>query len=1519
MDSFDMENSNDSSDKVKEKVRVVSLEDPSIIASDFASNSNNSVWSLCGLNSDDHHVDLGDISPSISPIFSEQQMADHLRERLTAEENIFTGEGNDRVALSHDTKHLTDLKGDLELFDQEIKDFDHLDDATKDGAKNYSRFGQDDEESLAKIASKLSTNKRAQNRDTIFPPRTRTALRNRTRQRGQEESKKVLEKSVTRDEKPSAKNLDQSLGDEKVTKANMSSDKDSTMTISSNGQNRSHRVTRSITGNLKPKQPFEHEERQPVQSAKSKESNKKQSRLKKSKSSETDNKDKKLKEELFTDEEISSGNDDEGSEIHEYDSDYSPEDDPDRPWCICRKPHGNKFMICCDGCEEWFHGKCVGITMEQGRQMEELGQEYVCNKCIEKKAKEQEMMKKAKELAKSIVKNKNDITTEETHKKAREKQKNSTTSVVADADSSVKLNVQSQTPTQSDEVKIKKAKEPPGFKIPKKVRTTPTPVSHVTAQVSRKCIIDGCSRNAFEGAVYCSRGCIERHAAQAMKIFSSSGSGKKLYTSEGNRVSMIEKSSGRLVAGMTAPVVTKLAEWILKNPSFQVLFSGNSPTNHPSSSSNSKASESKQKKEVGKKSEEDTVRSNVRRMMKDILLERKKESSDINISGEEIVKLVRKIEEDMFKAFKDTSHRYKAKYRTLMFNLKDPRNKVLYKRVLNGDIPSEKLISMTSDELATKELAQWREQETKHMIDMIKKEFEGENTNKSRLLKKTHKGEVDIDGDEDLSTLVSTDIKDIEEKKPKEKVEEKVELPLLDTTEEHRSHLFDLNCKICTGKMAPPGEIVATSPTRTNAPIQAAAESSVPSPPRNEELSSYNEPLSPVIHTTPSVSTDVSQKPKIETSIWKGSVTMPSVAKFGSNAFLVSGSLDNLDQVLPDMLQVAGRIAYKQVWDYVKQCRSSSSRELCVIRFVASPDEEKISYVSLYSYFHSRKRCGVVGNCHSAVKDMYLVPLASHEPVPTLLLPFNGPGMPEPRPHMLLGLLVMNKNVPVKRSRSASDRSSTKSESIEPPSKRSTAGDVTVKTNKKPSDSPVDEIEDIVFHYHHTHGNKQGKSTKSGKAGKTSSGAGKNPTMPPMISALLKIQEQEKRLRELQKQSELLEKELAPTVNVSMSKVTTGSMGTSGSKIQASQKVPSLPPSVPPSLNIMSPVQLGNLASVLGVQKDAVSVPDNKPKQAGVLAKAGVNLGFPAVIGQTSVSSQLDSHRTKIAASPNVVSSVLDTSVPTIGTQGPSSAPLSKEEEPYDPETADSEDMPYDPEDMDTIDISLDEAPSPEKTTAMSSRTEATAMNTSVEGVYVTEQANVIHGVQVTENLNQNILQNALAIGALLKAAGKDSAQTKHVTTPPQPSIPKELEEKVQALLKSENTGVIQQFKGDPRVNRPEVRGSNVETREAYNFSRDLSTKEGEYPNRRGEEAKFYSSRFSLNASRRDEDDDHRRGGSHRGYNRDMRDRWDSEQDYHRDYRSRDNRGYRGDPRRWEDDRRRYDDQERNRDRNWRR
>lgn len=42
------------------------------------------------------------------------------------------------------------------------------------------------------------------------------------------------------------------------------------------------------------------------------------------------------------------------------------DDDPERLWCICQKPHNNRFMICCDRCEDWFHGTCVGVTKAIG-------------------------------------------------------------------------------------------------------------------------------------------------------------------------------------------------------------------------------------------------------------------------------------------------------------------------------------------------------------------------------------------------------------------------------------------------------------------------------------------------------------------------------------------------------------------------------------------------------------------------------------------------------------------------------------------------------------------------------------------------------------------------------------------------------------------------------------------------------------------------------------------------------------------------------------------------------------------------------------------------------------------------------------------------------------------------------------------------------------------------------------------------------------------------------------------------
>ena len=50
----------------------------------------------------------------------------------------------------------------------------------------------------------------------------------------------------------------------------------------------------------------------------------------------------------------------------------------DDVYCICRKPDNGTFMIGCDGtCDDWFHGKCVGIEERD----KNLIDKYVCPNC----------------------------------------------------------------------------------------------------------------------------------------------------------------------------------------------------------------------------------------------------------------------------------------------------------------------------------------------------------------------------------------------------------------------------------------------------------------------------------------------------------------------------------------------------------------------------------------------------------------------------------------------------------------------------------------------------------------------------------------------------------------------------------------------------------------------------------------------------------------------------------------------------------------------------------------------------------------------------------------------------------------------------------------------------------------------------------------------------------------------------------------------------------------------------------
>ncbi|KAI9146519.1 hypothetical protein BKA69DRAFT_1020732, partial [Paraphysoderma sedebokerense] len=47
-------------------------------------------------------------------------------------------------------------------------------------------------------------------------------------------------------------------------------------------------------------------------------------------------------------------------------------------YCVCRTPYDEgAFYIGCDGCDDWFHGNCVGISEEEGESL----WKYYCPNC----------------------------------------------------------------------------------------------------------------------------------------------------------------------------------------------------------------------------------------------------------------------------------------------------------------------------------------------------------------------------------------------------------------------------------------------------------------------------------------------------------------------------------------------------------------------------------------------------------------------------------------------------------------------------------------------------------------------------------------------------------------------------------------------------------------------------------------------------------------------------------------------------------------------------------------------------------------------------------------------------------------------------------------------------------------------------------------------------------------------------------------------------------------------------------
>ncbi|XP_039262185.2 death-inducer obliterator 1-like [Styela clava] len=841
-------------------------------------------------------------------------------------------------------------------------------------------------------------------------------------------------------------------------------------------------------------------------------------------------------------------------EEEKSDSDSDDEyNDPNRLWCICKKPHNGRFMISCDVCEEWFHGDCVGVTVQRGKQMEKKGEEYVCPSCLKSKGKQPKHKHNSdKESLRHPMKTGVKL-------KGYAHDKNNDQTILKDKHSAKKRKPKDFNTQLSDR---KSTADPSSAK-------------------QRKCIVASCPNKAPSDSVYCSNVCILRHAKESLgglgksksqpAVSKKSPAEARQETKEERVVRKIKEAAsrgkiavmcrktGKIFANASAPLKAELETFLKKNPTFKPLklpknfklqmqereekskahhssqpkknndqkhLGGYShdpdykpmevkPSNpykaltpsikhsndihtakkHKIDRQNSNdAKKSKHKKHDNERRHstdkhanpqkitpskrdsrslsddrndfkkdsaphnEKEVRRSVKKTLQGILQARSNSSDDLKMHPDSITRLVNKIEESLYKLFGSTSFKYKSRYRSISFNLKDEKNHGLWRKVILGEVTSSSLVKMTAEEMASKELSQWRKHELTQELEMIH-EIESAEKNVRPVSKITHKGEIAID--EDYSDLTESHLETSHEKVTPTIAPQRIRRisanqpdsvtdlsPVtMDTTSEHNNHLFDMNCMICTGQVKEEEanldsankrvkrstSIILSNEAQSTLDVEHSEEEilkkisafsrkqdkPVVISSKSEEEPSQDEEMYPISpKEEPSQVDENLEEKKAPSSItamklsrdhflWTGVISMPELSSFRTNAYTVSGGARELVHSIPNKLVLDGRIHPKVVWEYLAKVKTFPNKEVCVVQFRASSEEDRVGYVSMLSYFSSRKRFGVVSNQNTQViKDIYLVPLLETEDVPKELLPLRGPGLPTNHPSMLLGVIV---------------------------------------------------------------------------------------------------------------------------------------------------------------------------------------------------------------------------------------------------------------------------------------------------------------------------------------------------------------------------------------------------------------------------------------------------------------------------------------------------------------------------------
>lgn len=309
------------------------------------------------------------------------------------------------------------------------------------------------------------------------------------------------------------------------------------------------------------------------------------------------------------------------------------------------------------------------------------------------------------------------------------------------------------------------------------------------------------------------------------------------------------------------------------------------------------------------------------------------------------------IEKELYSMFTSAGKEYKLKYRSLMFNIKDPKNMQLRKKVISGELTPAVLCRMTPQELANEELAQYRKSRDEKLDNSIIKREEDEiieTTSLMSLSSKALKSQQEP-VEEPLVSLSKQSGSDIH---PKVK-----EIQSDDTPEQEHKN-YDINLLNETIDIPSFKEFEMQSQ-------EMLRQDSSSFKPKKDTKS----PSSWGLYTT---------QPN-----WRGFLKTAAVRSFRAVAFHINGK--HVEKDLPETLNQVGRMDLTALSKYLGQIPFSSSRKLSVFALEPNTDEELADYIKVFEDLNGRSRGAVLKGTegNTRLKEAFLVPISGEGTIPS--------------------------------------------------------------------------------------------------------------------------------------------------------------------------------------------------------------------------------------------------------------------------------------------------------------------------------------------------------------------------------------------------------------------------------------------------------------------------------------------------------------------------------------------------------